>query len=104
MEPAELTDVLATQPRYASRLARTPGTLLYEEVHKLFSLSGEIHTLRSLGIHADDGPVHQFTQDVRRRLTSEPATARETHCRRLEPGTLVVRGNPGTRSRRRPLR
>ena len=73
---AEAPDVLTHQIRYALRLANAPGPLIYEEMHKLFSLCDEIHALRSLGLPADDALLRQFDRDVRRRFAAQPNEAR----------------------------
>lgn len=43
-----IDDLLGHQLQYSIRLASAPRTLLYEEMHKLFSLADECHALRSL--------------------------------------------------------
>lgn len=53
-------DVLEYQIEYAMRLIRNQGDLLYEEVHKLFSLCDEIEALRTLGCGADDAVLQEF--------------------------------------------
>jgi hypothetical protein len=68
-------DVLTTQIRYASGLASAPGALLYEEMHKLFSLADEIYALRGLGYVADRELLSQLEIDLRARFADQPRPA-----------------------------
>lgn len=70
-----LDTVLADQLDYASRLATAPGPLLYEEMHKLFSLADEIHALRGLGGVADDVRLRRFDSELRIRLAAQAGPA-----------------------------
>jgi hypothetical protein len=75
LHSVDMADVLERQLRYACTLANAPGTLLYEEMHKLVSLCDEVHALRSLGYHADQELIAQFEADVRARFAAERGTA-----------------------------
>jgi hypothetical protein len=69
-------EILANQLDYASRLAAAPGPLLYEEMHKLFSLADQVHALRGLGYTAADAVVRRFESDLRTRFAEQPKVAR----------------------------
>jgi hypothetical protein len=69
-------DLLSHQLRYGSRLASAPGQLLYEELHKLFSLADDVHALRALGFSADQSLVERFAADLRARFAAQPWPAR----------------------------
>ena len=71
-----MTDLLAHQMSYAQRLADSEGPLLYEEMHKLFSLRDEIHAMRVLGLPADDGALAAVDAALRRRFAAESNKAR----------------------------
>jgi hypothetical protein len=64
-------ELLANQTRYASRLASAPGKLIYEEIHKLFSLLDEVHALRATGHSADEALLQQMNVDVRARFAAQ---------------------------------
>jgi len=71
-----LEDLPATQLLYAMRLADSSGPLLYEELHKLFSLCDETHALRTLGFQADPTLHERFELAVRSRFHRQSAEAR----------------------------
>ena len=71
-----LEELLTTQMLYAMRLADLSGPLLYEELHKLFSLCDETHALRTLGFQADPTLHERFEQAVRLRFHRQSAEAR----------------------------
>jgi hypothetical protein len=75
LHDAGLADVLEHQLRYANRLANAPGTLLYEEMYKLFGLCDEVHALRSLGYQADQDLISRFEAAVRARFAAERGSA-----------------------------
>lgn len=68
--------LLDHQVRYASRLACAPGKLIYEEMHKLFSLLDEVHALRASGYSGDDALLRQMNTDVRSRFAAQQKMAR----------------------------
>jgi len=72
---APFEDLLANEVRYASRLARAPGLLIYEEMHKLFSLCDEVHALVALGYEPDEELAQRFEDDVRSRFAAQPKDA-----------------------------
>jgi len=61
-------ELVAHQMRYAVRIADAEGPLLYEELHKLFSLCDEIHAMIALGLNANAELAATFEDAVRRRL------------------------------------
>jgi hypothetical protein len=75
LHSADMADVLEHRLRYACTLANAPGILLYEEMYKLVGLCDEVHALRSLGYHADQGLISHFEADVRARFAAERGTA-----------------------------
>lgn len=72
----ELSDVLDHQMTYAIRLSGWDGELLYEEIHKLFSLCEEIHALKELSLPFSVELYEQFEKSVRMRFQLEPGKAR----------------------------
>lgn len=73
----ETEDELAEhQVRYAARLASAPGDLIYEEMHKLFSLMDEVYALRETGHPVDVALLQQMEADVRARFAAQPTVAR----------------------------
>ena len=82
---AGLEDVLSSQLRYAIRLASAPGRLIFEEIHKLFSLCDEIHALRALGFTADAQLFADFEASVRARFAAQRADARTAAKHGVEP-------------------
>jgi hypothetical protein len=69
-------DSLEQQARYASRLASAPGNLIYEEMHKLFSLLDDVHALRAAGHSADAVLLQQMDADARARFAAQRKMAR----------------------------
>ena len=69
------TDLLEHQIRYAIRIARSSGKLEYEEMHKLFSLCGEIAALRWLGLRADPVLKEELEETLRFRFALEQRKA-----------------------------
>lgn len=69
-------EMLPSRIRYASRLAMPPGELIYEEMHKLFSLLDEVYALRAMGYSADEATLQQMDADVRARFAAQPKMAR----------------------------
>jgi len=69
-------EALQNQIRYAIRLATAKGDLLYEEMHKLFSLCDEIEGLRRLGFSVDEKTYTEFIEAARLRFRKEARKAR----------------------------
>jgi hypothetical protein len=69
-------EMLPSRIRYASRLASPPGELIYEEMHKLFSLLDDVYALRATGYSADQAALQQMDADVRARFAAQPEMAR----------------------------
>ena len=85
IQSSGMDNLLERQLSYASRLASAPGELLYEEMHKLFSLCDEIHALGSLGFSAEAASRERFERDVRARFLAEPKAARLAASYNVEP-------------------
>jgi hypothetical protein len=75
VQGAGLESVLSSQLRYAIRLASAPGRLMFEEIHKLFSLCDEVHALRALGFAADTQLLADFEASVSSRFAAQRADA-----------------------------
>jgi hypothetical protein len=71
-----MEDVLANQAEYARRLASAPGELLYEEMHKLFSLCDDVRALRELGLDIGAKDLEEMDAALRARFSAEPRKAR----------------------------
>lgn len=71
----ELQEVLANQVNYAVRLALDPHDLLYEEMHKLFSLLDEIHALGQIGLTVAPEMTEELNSAVRRRFEMQASVA-----------------------------
>lgn len=71
----ELQDVLENQVNYAVRLARDAHDLLYEEMHKLFSLLDEIHALRTIGLTVAPRAIEELNSAVRTRFEMQASVA-----------------------------
>jgi hypothetical protein len=69
-------EMLPSLVRYTSRLASSPGELIYEEMHQLFSLLDEAYALRATGYSADQAALQQMYADVRARFAAQPEMAR----------------------------
>jgi hypothetical protein len=63
------------QARYAIRIAEANGTLLYEEMHKLFSLCDEIYAMENLGIILSEDLKNDFEYAIRQRFKKEQMQA-----------------------------
>jgi len=85
MRATGLKDVLSNQLRYAIRLARAPGVLSYEEIHKLFSLCDEVHALRALEFTADAQLIADFETGVRARFAAQHVDAQVAAAHCVEP-------------------
>ncbi len=72
-----MEDVLANQVEYARRLASAPGELLYEEMHKLFSLCDDVRALRELGLTIGAKELEEMEAALRARFSAEPRHARQ---------------------------
>jgi hypothetical protein len=70
-----LDDLLPRQIQYAIRLARSEGDLLYEEMHKLFSLRDEIDALQSFGLRAEQELEQELEKALRDRFRREGSKA-----------------------------
>lgn len=68
-------DLVEHQIKYASRLAEYEGDLLYEEMHKLFSICDEIHALVSLGFGSEEEQMEQLAKSLRSRFNRQPGIA-----------------------------
>jgi hypothetical protein len=68
--------VLDEQLRYGSRLASAPGSLEYEELHKLLSIADHVEELRALGLEASAPAIARFEADLRIRLGGQAEQAR----------------------------
>jgi len=68
--------LLRGQVDYATKLANWPGELLYEEMHKLFSLCDTIQALEGLGVEPRPELAESYAAAVRNRFTREPHKAR----------------------------
>jgi hypothetical protein len=82
---AGFEDLIGNQVDYAITLATSRGELLYEEMHKLFSLLGEIHALRTLGFVIDAARVQRLDDAVRARFAAEPEKARFVAKDKVDP-------------------
>jgi hypothetical protein len=71
-----LGDVADHQAAYAVRLARSPGDLIYEEMHKLLSLASETHALQGLGFPLSDGRREEMEAALRHRFSAQQRVAR----------------------------
>lgn len=71
-EDALLPDVV----RSASRLARAPRDLIYEEMHLLLSDLDVIHALRAMGYSVDESLLREMEADVRKRFSAQRRAAR----------------------------
>lgn len=71
-----LDDLLSHQMQYAIRLAEHPSELLYEEMHKLYSLCDEIRALQELGLVADEALTQKIDAAVARCFQREARKAR----------------------------
>jgi hypothetical protein len=60
----DLSDLVDHQIGYAIRLATDSSDLLYEEMHKLFSLLNEIHALQEIGLTVSDNLQKQLCDSV----------------------------------------
>jgi hypothetical protein len=69
-------EMLPSQVRYVSRLASAPGELIYEEMHKLFSLLDEVYALRAMGYSTAEAALQQMDTDVRARFAAQDEMAR----------------------------
>lgn len=76
LELANMTDLLSHQIEYAIRLATDRRDLLYEEMHKLFSLRDEIEALRSLGLVVSEDVISKLEGALKYRFEREPKNAR----------------------------
>ncbi len=63
-----LEGVVQNQIDYATRLADDEGDLLYEEMHKLFSLRDEVYGLIQIGIPSEEDRVEQLDTSMRFRF------------------------------------
>lgn len=68
--------LIDTQARYAKSLASSPGKLLYEEMHKLFSLCDEIRALRYLGLATATAEYEELEAALRERFSTEREKAK----------------------------
>jgi len=64
------------QLRYATRLAQSGGLLLYEEMHKLFSLCDQIYALQTLGLRVTPEKLASFESAIRGRLVQQRKMAK----------------------------
>ena len=71
-----MEDLLSVQVEYARRLAASPGTLEYEEMHKLFSLCDEIQALKELGMRVTAAEMDNLEAALQARFRAEPKKAR----------------------------
>ena len=71
-----MKDLISTQAAYAKRLASSPGPLLYEEMHKLFSLCDEIRALRYLGLTLTISECEDLEAAIRERFSIERGKAK----------------------------
>ena len=71
-----LDDLLVRQVMYAIRIADSGGELLYEEMHKLFSLCDEIQALDYLGFELDGSLRIQYEKSIRLRFEREKTKAK----------------------------
>ncbi len=76
LSAAGFDDIVTRQMNYAIRLANWPGELIYEEVHKLFSLCDAVHELSELGLAVDAGLKSEFEQAVRARSSRQARAMR----------------------------
>ena len=67
----EKEDILTNQIEYAIRLARSDGDLIYEEMHKLYSLCDEVHALQKLGLFSQTEDISEFDEAIRNRLRNQ---------------------------------
>lgn len=79
-----MTDIANHQAAYAIRLAGSPGDLLYEEMHKLFSLADELHALQAMGCAVSTATAAAFEARVRERIRRQSAMARSVARDRVD--------------------
>lgn len=71
-----MLDLMQNQMNYAIKIAEAPGKLLYEEMHKLFSLCDTIHALESLGLNSDDHLTELYETSIKNRFVIEKKKAK----------------------------
>ena len=69
-------DLLPSRVRYARRLATDENELIYEELHKLFSLCENIFVLTWLGFEIEDDVYAGYVADVKQRLMDQKRSAK----------------------------
>jgi hypothetical protein len=69
-------EMLPSRVRYASRLASGSDELIYEDMHKLFSLLDDIYQLSAAGYSVDESALQQMDAAVRERFALQPKVAR----------------------------
>jgi hypothetical protein len=69
-------EMLPSRVRHVSRLASAPGELIYEEMHKLFSLLDEVHALHAMGYSSDQAAQQQMDADVLARFATQDEMTR----------------------------
>lgn len=71
-----MSDLMQNQMNYAIKIAESSGELLYEEMHKLFSLCDTIYALENLGLKSDDNLKEAHHKVIKNRLQSEKGKAK----------------------------
>ncbi len=71
-----LDDILVKQVNYAKRIADSKKQLLYEEMHKLFSLCNEIYALENIGLRYDCALKQQYEKSLHQRFEREKTKAK----------------------------
>jgi hypothetical protein len=69
-------DLATTQMNYAINLATAKGDLLYEEMHKLFSLRNEIFALEEMGFSCNESLKKDVDNALMYRFKKEPQKAK----------------------------
>lgn len=78
------SDLLEQQIEYAMRIAQSRGSILYEEMFKIFSLCNEIHALQVLGLKVEREVCDAYERALRDRFSEQREDARHAAARFLE--------------------
>lgn len=71
-----ILDLVQSQMNYAIKIADAPGELLYEEMHKLFSLCDTIYALENLGSNSDNHLKESYEKSIKKRFMTEKKKAK----------------------------
>jgi hypothetical protein len=81
---SSILDLIQSQMNYAIKIADSPGELLYEEMHKLFSLCDTIYTLEYLGLNSDNHLKESYEKSIKMRFMREKKKAKMVAEDKLE--------------------